>query len=202
MGKNQDPGSGINIPDPQHCICRVQSCVWRLPKYWPPPPSPPRQVCPPPAPKAYTLAGQWGGWRVNILEDARYRIGLLQYNLSTLDTIAGSSCQLCAPGYYSDREDAYGPICIKCNCHGHADTCHPRTGACRNYVPLQPPPVSAAIHVLDTFCHFYPEKCIEDTSAPHCRNKSQQNVFLAYYDCYFFGKNFFITRIEDTSRFF
>jgi hypothetical protein len=20
MGKNQDPGSGINIPDPQHCI--------------------------------------------------------------------------------------------------------------------------------------------------------------------------------------
>jgi hypothetical protein len=21
MGKNQDPGSGINIPDPQHCHC-------------------------------------------------------------------------------------------------------------------------------------------------------------------------------------
>jgi hypothetical protein len=20
MGKNQDPGSGINIPDPQHCV--------------------------------------------------------------------------------------------------------------------------------------------------------------------------------------
>jgi hypothetical protein len=20
MGKNQDPGSGINIPDPQHCL--------------------------------------------------------------------------------------------------------------------------------------------------------------------------------------
>ncbi len=24
-------------------ICRVQSCVWRLPKYWPPPPSPPHE---------------------------------------------------------------------------------------------------------------------------------------------------------------
>jgi hypothetical protein len=25
MGKNQDPGSGINIPDPQHCLsnCRI-----------------------------------------------------------------------------------------------------------------------------------------------------------------------------------
>jgi hypothetical protein len=45
-------------------ICRVQSCVWRLPKYWPPPPPPSSQrVCPPSAPKAggYTLAGRWGG---------------------------------------------------------------------------------------------------------------------------------------------
>jgi len=24
MGKNQDPGSGINIPDPQHCCCRKE----------------------------------------------------------------------------------------------------------------------------------------------------------------------------------
>jgi hypothetical protein len=23
MGKNQDPGSGINIPDPQHCISKI-----------------------------------------------------------------------------------------------------------------------------------------------------------------------------------
>ena len=23
MGKNQDPGSGINIPDPQHCVSRI-----------------------------------------------------------------------------------------------------------------------------------------------------------------------------------
>ncbi len=31
----------------------------------------------------YTLAGRWWVRGVNILEDARHRIGLLQYNLST-----------------------------------------------------------------------------------------------------------------------
>ncbi len=67
--------------------CRVQSCVWRLPKYWPPTPrapSPPSECVLPPHQR-------WGahtrravrGWRGNILEDARHRIGLLQYNLST-----------------------------------------------------------------------------------------------------------------------
>jgi hypothetical protein len=50
----------------------------------------PQSLCvsgPLPAPKAggggYTLAGPWRGWGINILEDARQRIGLLQYNLST-----------------------------------------------------------------------------------------------------------------------
>ncbi len=33
-------------------ILRVQSCVWRLPKYWPFTPFSPYRVCPPPAPKA------------------------------------------------------------------------------------------------------------------------------------------------------
>ncbi len=33
--------------------------------------------------RGYYLAGRWGGGGVNILEDARHRIGLLQYNLST-----------------------------------------------------------------------------------------------------------------------
>ncbi len=53
----------------------------------PPPPTPlsTQRVCPPPTPKAggYTLAWQWGRG-VNILEDARHWIGLLQYNLSTI----------------------------------------------------------------------------------------------------------------------
>ncbi len=26
MGKNQDPGSGINIPDPQHCFWVPEKC--------------------------------------------------------------------------------------------------------------------------------------------------------------------------------
>ncbi len=61
-------------------VSRVQSSVWRLPKYWHPTPSPP-------APKA-----GWGGTHspggegvgVNILEDARNWIGLLQYNPSSV----------------------------------------------------------------------------------------------------------------------
>jgi hypothetical protein len=65
-------------------ICRVQSCISRLPKYWPPPPSLPSEcVLPPHQRRGYTLAGRWGGWGVNILEDERHRIGHLQYNLST-----------------------------------------------------------------------------------------------------------------------
>jgi hypothetical protein len=27
MSKNQDPGSGINIPDPQHCICQLLAII-------------------------------------------------------------------------------------------------------------------------------------------------------------------------------
>jgi hypothetical protein len=50
----------------------------------PPPSSPPSEcVHPPHQRRGYTLAGRRGGWGVNILEDARHRIGLLQYNLST-----------------------------------------------------------------------------------------------------------------------
>jgi hypothetical protein len=51
----------------------------------PPPSSPSECVFPRTKAEAgkYTLAGRWGGWGVNILEDARHRIGLLQYNLST-----------------------------------------------------------------------------------------------------------------------
>ncbi len=42
----------------------------------PPTPLFTQRVCPPPAPRA--------GGGVNILDDARHRIGLLQYNLSTV----------------------------------------------------------------------------------------------------------------------
>ncbi len=71
-------------PYPQSTyICRVQSCVWRLQIYWPPTPLSTQRVCPPPAPKAGgTHSPGGGGGGVNILEDARHWIGLLQYNLS------------------------------------------------------------------------------------------------------------------------
>ncbi len=58
--------------------------AWRLRKYWPPIPLSNQRVCPTPAPRGgggYTA--RWGGGGVNILEDARHWIGLLQYNLST-----------------------------------------------------------------------------------------------------------------------
>ncbi len=52
----------------------------------PPPPYPPSECVPPPAPKVVGTQspGGEGGVGVNILEDSRHRIGLLQYNLSTL----------------------------------------------------------------------------------------------------------------------
>jgi hypothetical protein len=55
----------------------------------PPTPLSTQQVCPFPAPKAgggTHSAGVWGGG-LNILEDARHWIGLLQYNLSTVAVI-------------------------------------------------------------------------------------------------------------------
>jgi hypothetical protein len=49
-----------------------------------------QRVCPPPAPKAEGVHTRRAvrGWGVNILEDAKHRIGLLQYNLSTLTAIS------------------------------------------------------------------------------------------------------------------
>jgi hypothetical protein len=65
-------------------IWRAQSSVWRLPNYWPPTPSPPCEFVLPPHHKAggtHSPGGE-GVW-VNISEDARHWIGLLQYNPST-----------------------------------------------------------------------------------------------------------------------
>ncbi len=68
-------------------ICRVQSSVWRLPKYWPPTPSPPSVWVLPLHQRRGVHTRRavrgWGGGGVNILEDARHWIGLLQYNPST-----------------------------------------------------------------------------------------------------------------------
>lgn len=48
---------------------------------------------------------------------------------------SGLSCQLCSPGYFTTRRDKWGPVCEPCQCHGHADSCHPTTGECVRLVP-------------------------------------------------------------------
>ncbi len=68
-------------------ICRVQSSVWHLSKYWPPTPSPPCECVLPPHQRrggTHSPGGEEvGGHIFNVLEDARHWIGLLQYNPST-----------------------------------------------------------------------------------------------------------------------
>ncbi|XP_066588247.1 laminin subunit alpha [Prorops nasuta] len=44
----------------------------------------------------------------------------------------GSSCEECAPGYYRVQSGPYGGYCVKCQCHGHSDTCDVNTGVCTN----------------------------------------------------------------------
>jgi hypothetical protein len=70
-------------------VCRVQSSVWRLPKYWPPTPFP-ASACVLPLHQrrggGVNTRRAVRGWGVNILKDARHRIGLFQYNLSTVET--------------------------------------------------------------------------------------------------------------------
>ena len=81
-------------------LYRVQSSVWRLPNYWPPPLHPASVSSPRTKGGGHTLAGQWEGggqwWGVNISEDTRHWIGLLQYNPSTVPT-------LCCPGMHLEN---------------------------------------------------------------------------------------------------
>jgi hypothetical protein len=61
-------------------IGRVQSCVMRLPKYWPPTPFSTRRVCPPPATKAvHTRVAERGGGGGSIFWKTK-DIGLASYS--------------------------------------------------------------------------------------------------------------------------
>ncbi len=111
-------------------ICRVQSCVWRLPKYWPHNPLSTQRMCPPPAPKAVHNGRAVRGWGVNILEDARHRIGLLQYNLSTARTEMG----LCYVLYVYDIMGGEGEVIFP----GILPT--QRRHFSHEFGPLPPPP--------------------------------------------------------------
>jgi hypothetical protein len=81
----------------------------------------------------------------------------------------GYSCEDCSVGYFRKTEGPYGPICEPCNCHGHADTCHPLTGECVTLVAkarttLPEPKDEDGDGVPDEedwteFCHFRPDLC-------------------------------------------
>ncbi len=73
-----------NEPQSITYINRVQSSVWRLPTIDPPNPSPPSEcILPPHQRRGGTHSPGGEGVGVNISEDARYWICLLQYNPST-----------------------------------------------------------------------------------------------------------------------
>ncbi len=99
------------------------------------------------------------------------------------DGYHGNSCQDCAVGYYRQQEDAYGPICAPCQCHGHAKTCHPLTGECVSMRPLAVDPSlddgedGAGEDFFVEFCHFRPDLCevvtpenSGDDYKPHCQH--------------------------------
>ncbi len=76
-------------------ICRVQSCVSRLPKYWPPTPFSTQRVCPPPAPKAggtHSPGGEGGGgsifWKTRDIRLTSYSIISLRMEPRTVATLA------------------------------------------------------------------------------------------------------------------
>ncbi len=69
-------------------IYRVQCRVWRLPTIDPPTPFPPSECVLPPHQRR-VVHTRWAvrGWGVNISEDARHWVGLLQNNPSTGTTL-------------------------------------------------------------------------------------------------------------------
>ena len=84
--------------------------------------------------------------------------------------------------------DPLGPVCEKCKCHGHAETCHPHTGECIQLKcisdqcpecyegeegcgqcvgeqcgdPGSDPQTKPPWVVIDVvvYCQFHPDKCV------------------------------------------
>lgn len=76
----------------------------------------------------------------------------------------GTSCENCELGYFKESDGPYGPICAPCNCHGHAQICHPLTGKCVALKPRDPSVMDTLELNIDvvTFCHFNPDLCVVD----------------------------------------
>lgn len=74
----------------------------------------------------------------------------------------GASCESCSVGYYRQSEGPFGPICAPCNCHGHADVCHPLDGRCVTLRPADPLVLEGLELTIVEFCHFRPDLCVVD----------------------------------------
>ena len=96
----------------------------------------------------------------------------------------GSSCQLCEPGFFTNRTDKWGPICQKCNCNGHADTCHPTTGECVTLEPMPYVILNPGVDI-DQFCHFNPAECEQNTDKEVC-SKLFQCIQFNFHDPYLY----------------
>ncbi|CAL4087148.1 unnamed protein product, partial [Meganyctiphanes norvegica] len=44
----------------------------------------------------------------------------------------GLSCEDCSPGFTRGLSGQYLGRCVRCDCNGHSDECHPETGVCNN----------------------------------------------------------------------
>lgn len=97
----------------------------------------------------------------------------------------GSSCESCAVGYFRQSDGPFGPICAECQCHGHADVCHPITGECVTLVPIDETVLETLgrINVVE-YCHFRPDLCKVDVTVEVSLFWSLQWISIDfYYSC-------------------
>uniref|UniRef100_A0A336LPI6 CSON010513 protein n=1 Tax=Culicoides sonorensis TaxID=179676 RepID=A0A336LPI6_CULSO len=63
--------------------------------------------------------------------ERNYGSGIIAYEVEQCRCVTGTtglSCHECSPGYFKSLN--YPGTCEPCNCHGHSETCDPKTGQC------------------------------------------------------------------------